>query len=71
VELLPAKEVKIHPVGEHTQTFIWLHDLASWGSLYGAAFYPKETKLPSGMEVVCLSAPMMKKELLPEWLMGF
>jgi hypothetical protein len=66
-----VKEVKIHLVGELTYTFIWLHELASWGSLHGAAFYPKETKLSSGMKVVCLSAPMMKKELLPERLMGF
>jgi hypothetical protein len=66
-----VKEVKIHPVGELTCTFIWLNELASWGFLHGAAFYPKETKLPFGMKVVCLSAPMMKRELLPEWLMGF
>jgi hypothetical protein len=58
-------------MGQHNHTLIWLHELASWGSLQGAAFYPKETKLPFAMKVVCPSAPMMKRELLPEGPMGF
>jgi hypothetical protein len=50
---------------------IWLHELASRGSLQGVAFYLKETKFLFAMKVVCPSDPMMKRELLPEGPMGF
>jgi hypothetical protein len=70
-ELFPAKEVKIHPVGQHTHTLIWLHELASWGSLKGAAFNPNETKLPFAMKLVCPSALMMKRKLLLKGPVGF
>jgi predicted esterase len=68
VESLPAKEVKFHPVGEHTHTLVWLHGLTSWGDLQCEYFFPHKTKLPLTMKVVCPSAPMVQIKALPAWV---